>query len=388
MKNRPFNLQIAAFLIIRTAINTSIRMVGPFLLVFARGLQADMTAMATAVSASMAASAVGPFLAEIADRRGRKAGMLLGLVIYTAGVGMVLAWPAYTAFLLALLFASLGNNIFLPAVQAYVGDRVPYEKRGTTLSLLEVSWAGAFIIGVPLVGFLIPRAGWQSPFLSLFIIGLVSIACVALLVPEIPAPAVHETALDRSRFTMIIKTPAALFGLAMGFLVIAGNSLISVIFGAWLEQSYGLEIAAIGAAATVIGFAELTGEGTVALAADRFGKRKTIAAGFIVNILSASLPFLFGKSITGALVWLFIFNLSFEVTLVAIIPLMTEVLPTARATLMAVFLAFSSLGMAAGMFLAPRLYTTGGFLVNVIAAMLMNALGLLILPRVHRAEKN
>ena len=385
MKNKTFNLQIAVFLIIRTAINTSIRMVGPFLLVFARGLQADMTAMATAVSASMAASAIGPFLAEIADRRGRKTGMLLGLSIYTIGVGLVLVWPAYTAFLLALLLASLGNNIFLPAVQAYVGDRVPYEKRGITLSLLEVSWAGAFIVGVPLVGFLIPRAGWQSPFLSLFILGLLSIVGVAVLVPKLSAPEVNEGAIDRSRFNLILRTPAALFGLAMGFLVIAGNSMISVIFGAWLEQSYGLEIAAIGAAATVIGFAELAGEGVVAMIADRFGKRKTIAAGFIVNILSASLPFLMGSTVTGALIWLFIFNFSFEVTLVASIPLMTEVLPPARATLMAVFLAASSLGMAAGMFMGPRLYMAGGFMVNVIAAMLMNALGLLILPRVHRA---
>ncbi len=385
MKNKTFNLQIAVFLIIRTAINTSIRMVGPFLLVFARGLQADMTAMATAVSASMAASAIGPFLAEIADRRGRKTGMLLGLSIYTIGVGLVLVWPAYAAFLLALLLASLGNNIFLPAVQAYVGDRVPYEKRGITLSLLEVSWAGAFIVGVPLVGFLIPRAGWQSPFLSLFILGLLSIVGVAVLVPKLPAPEVNEGAIDRSRFNLILRTPAALFGLAMGFLVIAGNSMISVIFGAWLEQSYGLEIAAIGAAATVIGFAELAGEGVVAMIADRFGKRKTIAAGFIINILSASLPFLMGSTVTGALIWLFIFNFSFEVTLVASIPLMTEVLPPARATLMAVFLAASSLGMAAGMFMGPRLYTAGGFMVNVIAAMLMNALGLLILPRVHRA---
>jgi predicted MFS family arabinose efflux permease len=83
---------------------------------------------------------------------------------------------------------------------------------------------------------------------------------------------------------------------------------------------------------------------------------------------------------------LFIFNLSFEITLVAIIPLMTEVLPKARATLMAVFLAASSLGMAAGMFMGPRLYTSGGFLVNVVAAMVLNALGLIILPQVHRAE--
>lgn len=385
MTNRSFTQQITAFLIIRTVINTCIRMVGPFLLVFARGVGADMTSMATAVSASMAASTVGPFLAEIADRRGRKTGMLLGLVIYTAGVGLMLLWPVYTAFLIALLLVSLGNNIFLPAVQAYVGDRVPYEKRGVTLSILEVSWAGAFIVGVPIIGFLISQAGWQSPFLSFFILGLLSLGAVQFLVPELPTVQQSDE-VSYSRFKLIWQTPAALFGLAMGFLVITGNNLISVIFGVWMEEVYGLKIAAIGVAATVIGLAELAGEGTVGLFADRVGKRRTIAIGFMVNILSAVLPFFMGGSVVGALIWLFIFYLSFEVTLVAALPLMTEVLPSARATLMAVFLAASTLGMAAGLFFGPRLYTAGGFTFNVIAAMLANILGLVMLPRVRRAR--
>jgi predicted MFS family arabinose efflux permease len=120
------------------------------------------------------------------------------------------------------------------------------------------------------------------------------------------------------------------------------------------------------------------------LVVDKFGKRRTIAAGFMVNIISAIIPFFIQGSIIGALIWLFIFYFSFEVTLVAAIPLMTEVLPQARATLMAVFLAASSLGMAAGIFFGPRLYEAGGFIANVIAAMLVNLLGLALLPRVRR----
>ena len=154
-----------------------------------------------------------------------------------------------------------------------------------------------------------------------------------------------------------------------------------------MEEAFSLKIAAIGAAATVIGVAELAGEGFVGSIVDKFGKRRTITAGFIVNILSAILPFFIAGSVTGALVWLFIFYFSFEVTLVAALPLMTEVLPSARATLMAVFLAASSLGMAAGMFFGPRLYTAGGFMFNVIFAMLLNILGLIILPRVRRAHQ-
>jgi len=379
-----FNFQITAFLVIRTVINSCIRMVGPFLLIFARGVGADITSMATAVSASMAISAVGPFLAQVTDRYGRKSGMLLGLVIFTFGVGLMLIWPAYPAFLLALLMASLGNNLFLSAIQAYVGDKVPYEKRGLILSILEISWAGSFIVGMPIIGLLISIAGWKSPFLSFFVLGVLSIIVVGLLVPETP-PLERAKEDTESRFILILKTPAALFGLVMGFLVIAGNSMISVIFGVWMEESYGLKIAAIGAAATVIGFAELAGEGVVALVVDKFGKRRTIAVGFIITILSTAIPFFIQGSLVGALIWLFIFNFSFELTLVAVIPLMTEVLPQARATLMAVFLAATSLGAAAGLFMGPRLYEAGGFIFNVIAALLVNIIGLIILPRVRRA---
>jgi predicted MFS family arabinose efflux permease len=190
---------------------------------------------------------------------------------------------------------------------------------------------------------------------------------------------------NESRFALILRSPAALFGLAMGFLVITGNSLISVIFGVWMEESYGLKIAAIGVAASVIGFAELAGEGGVAMVVDKFGKHRTITAGFILNIMSTVMPFFIQGSIVGALIWLFIFYFSFELTFAATIPLMSEVLPQARATLMAVFLAASSMGMATAMFFGPRLYAAGGFTVNVIVAMLINILGLIILPRVRRA---
>lgn len=298
----------------------------------------------------------------------------------------MLVWPSYATFLAALLLASLGNNLFISAVQAYVGDRVPYEKRGVTLSILEVSWAGAFIVGMPAVGFLIERAGWQSPFLSLFILGVMALAAVITLVPHTPPP-VRDEEDTESRFALIWRTPAALFGLAMGFLVITGNNMISVIFGVWMEDAYSLNIAAIGAAATVIGFAELTGEGVVGLIVDKFGKRRTIAAGFIINIISAVIPFFIQGSIAGALIWLFIFYFSFEVTLVAAIPLMTEVLPPARATLMAVFMAATSMGMAAGVFLGPRLYEAGGFTLNVIVSMLVNVAGLAMLPMVRRVRQ-
>jgi hypothetical protein len=52
---------------------------------------------------------------------------------------------------------------------------------------------------------------------------------------------------------------------------------------------------------------------------------------------------------------------------------------------LSVFPAASSMGMAAGIRFGSRLSEAGGFTLNVIAAMLVNLFGLVMLPRVHRA---
>ena len=60
----------------------------------------------------------------------------------------------------ALLSSTLGNLTFIPAMQAYLGDRLPYERRGRILAYTEFGWSLAFIGGVPLMGL----AWWALDF--------------------------------------------------------------------------------------------------------------------------------------------------------------------------------------------------------------------------------
>jgi DHA1 family inner membrane transport protein len=137
------------------------------------------------------------------------------------------------------------------------------------------------------------------------------------------------------------------------------NELVNLLFGVWLEDSFGLQIAALGAASAIIGISELSAEGLVAVFVDRIGKTRAVALGLMVNSIAAlALPFI-GKTETGALAGLFFFYLSFEFTLVSSIPLMTEIVPSARATLMAFNVAALSLGRALGALIGPRLYGLG-----------------------------
>ncbi len=96
---------------------------------------------------------------------------------------------------------------------------------------------------------------------------------------------------------------------------------------------------------------------------DRLGKPRAIGLGLAVNSLAALLLPFVGQTKFGALAGLFFFYLSFEFTIVSAIPLMTEILPNARTTMMAFNVVALSMGRAIGAFLAPRLYGAGFFAV-------------------------
>ena len=83
---------------------------------------------------------------------------------------------------------------------------------------------------------------------------------------------------------------------------------------------------------------------------------------------------------------LFFFYLSFEFTLVSSIPLMTEILPGARATLMSFNVAALSLGRALGAPLAPLLYGFG-FLAIAAGAVVFNAIALLALRKLQKSQE-
>jgi hypothetical protein len=90
---------------------------------------------------------------------------------------------------------------------------------------------------------------------------------------------------------------------------------------------------------------------------------------------------LLGKTMVGAFIWLFLFYMSFEVVIISALPLMSEIMPNTRATMMALFIAALSVGRALGDVAAPHLYK-GGILVNAGGSLVFNLLALFLLTRI------
>ena len=380
----PLRFQLIAFTIIRTVFNTLHRMVYPFLAIFARSLGVDLTTFSYALTARSLVGTFGPFAASVADRQGRRFGMLFGAVLFTAGAAVVVFWPTFPGLAISLVLATLGKYIFDPGMQAYLSDHVPYERRGRTIAITEFGWSLAFIAGVPLMGFLISRNGWMAPFPLMAILGVFIIAGLLWMLPKDDRSAISNR--SRDNFRLVLTSLPALIGLAIGLFASAANEQVNLIFGVWLEDSFGLKIAALGAASAIIGISELSAEGLVAVFVDRIGKSRAVALGLAVNSLAALVLPLIGRTEIGALVGLFFFYISFEFTLVSSIPLMTELLPTARATMMAFNVAALSMGRAVGAFLAPRLYGLC-FLAVALGAIVFNLLTLFAVSRLGKEHQ-
>jgi predicted MFS family arabinose efflux permease len=129
----------------------------------------------------------------------------------------------------------------------------------------------------------------------------------------------------------------------------------------------------------VIGFSELSGEGLVALTTDRLGKPRALAVGLVGNILASLLLPVVGRTEIGALVGLFLFYITFEYVLVSHIPLMTEVMPDARATLLSFNVTGHSLGRMIGALAATFIYREFGFFPVTLMAIVFNVFALLAL---------
>ena len=200
----------------------------------------------------------------------------------------------------------------------------------------------------------------------------------------IEMPQHQATSDSQQNLRAVMTSIPALAGISIGLWASAANEMVNLIFGLWLADSFGLQIAALAGASVVIGLSELSGEGLVALTTDRIGKPRAIALGLAGNVLaSILLPFI-GRTEIGALIGLFLFYISFEYTVVSLLPLMTESVPQARATVMAASFIGFGIGRSLGAFLSTFIYIRLGFLPVTLVAVLFNLFAILALAEVQK----
>jgi len=370
------NIGVAA--LCRFILNTSRRFVYPFAPVLSRGLGVPLTAITSLIALNWATGIIAVFIGPVTDRLGYRLMMIVGMSLLAVGLLVSGFFPLYAIVLVALFLAALGKAVFDPAVQAYISEQVPYRRRGLAIGFLEYSWAGSALLGIPALAIIIDKFGWRSPFFLMGVLALLGIAALVILIPRAKKDhARQDSKINlKAAWKQVWRERTARGALAFIFLVSAANDNLFVVYGAWLEQSFGLSIVALGLGTSAIGLAELLGETMTATLADRIGLKKSVVTGLMICIIFyVILPFI-SQTITMAFVSLFLIFVAFEFMIVASVSMATELLPETRATMMATYLGAAGLGRVVGALIGGPVWLIGGIFATGVVSALISALAL------------
>jgi predicted MFS family arabinose efflux permease len=356
----------------RLVINTATRFVYPFLPAIARGLGVPLTAAGVLVSARWISGLATPgVVTAIGGARHRRL-IRLSMLLFAIGSLVTAATNVYVGALVGFILMGVAKPVFDVTSHAYISDRVPYSRRARYLSVFELTWAGALLIGAPAAGWLLDRFGWNTPFWVFgILIGIALLATGWALDPDSFAAKADRTRVVWHRSAVALIAVVGLFNLAA--------EAIFVVYGAWLEESFNLSLAALGVTAVLIGLSELAGEGATFAFTDRLGKRRAVAIGLVIATVGYLMVGAAQDVLVLGMVALVVGIGGFEFTIVSSIPLGTEMVPNARTKYLAWSIVATSIGRAAGAALGPVLFEAGGVGANAVLAAAANLVALAVL---------
>ncbi|MBW2070425.1 MAG: MFS transporter [Deltaproteobacteria bacterium] len=374
----------------RMVLNLGVRVTYPFLPEIARGLDIPFHQAGLLVAGRHVAGLTAVLWGMLGERRGYVSGMQTGLLLLVVGSAIVWWNNSFVIVLGGFLLLGLAKTAYDPNVQAFVSERVPYSRRARALGILESAWSGSWFLGIPLCGILIAHLGWHGPFAFLCIASLLAVAGTrksqqltnstsssSSLQPE--GGAEEENSTVREVYALVV------LGVSL-FMVFANENMV-IVYGAWLEQTFHMEVEKLGFFSILVGLAELAGECTVVFFVDRIGKKRAILIGLALTGCSyILLPFCQGsvKLALTALVLLFYF---FEFTIVSIFPYVSELVPSRRGSWLAYNYSLMVVGRLAGSMVGPYLWDLTqniSYLAVISVAAQVLAIALLLAARRRR----
>jgi MFS transporter, DHA1 family, inner membrane transport protein len=375
----------------RLTVNIARRFAYPFIPEISRELGVPQTSVQTVTSLQAGIGVTSPLFGPLAERYGRKRVMVGALLMMALASGTGALFPQFSIYLVMMLVLGAGKMIFDPAMQAYIGDRVPYARRGAALGVMELAWAGSLIIAAPAVGWLLYMGSLRLVLAALMLSLLTAAAIVMVSMPSDRLQrqgTTHTQATSlRGALRILFSNRVAIIALGYTLTIAIANEIFFINYGGFMETRFGMLPTELGAATTIIAFAEIMGELLVIGIADRFGKRRlSLIAAVVGSMTYFALP-AFGLTLPAALIGLFVMFLCVETAIVAAIPIYTEVLPEARSVMMSAAMGAASLGRLVGSQAGALLYSsTGNFLVLGVVSLTIGLAGAFLMWRYVQVE--
>lgn len=338
--------------------NTALRWIPPFLPTLERAFGVSTTQLTTVLGLGETAGLSTVFVGRHLDKGRERLVMVSGLTAISVSSLIALGGSIWT-FAIAFVLLILGVANFTVAGHAWISHRIDYRWRARSIGLFETSWALALLIGGPVIAVLINVFGWRGPFVFLAVACALAALGVALSLP-VPARTAGGTkdsgpAAPRQRLTR----KAWLVVMGSATMAPAGLSIF-VISGTWLNDDFGVSTGGLGLIVMGFGAFELVASTATAAFADRLGKMRSTLGGLVVLMVGLAVMLSAGDRLWVGVVALLVLLLGFEYGFVSSLSLVSEAMPNARGTTLAISNAVGTLTRGTGTILSGLLYGVWG----------------------------
>jgi len=364
-------------LIVTMIVNqTGVVIISPLVVDIAQTFDVSVSAAAQLRTASALVSAIlAPFVGIASERLGSRPLIIGGLVgVGLAGLGSALA-PTFGVLVAVQAAGGLGIAALLSMGFAAVGEYFPPERRAWAIGMVTIGQPLAWVVGLPLIGFLADTFSWRASFLGVpMAFSLIGLA-FALRLPAPRSTTAREPGARRAQggsLKSLIRDHSAVLWVIAELSAYTGWAGTLTFLGAFYISHYGLSA---GLASPLL---SLTALGFVggSLIAHRIsqGRRMPVVV-LAAAVLSATLLLVaLGRPLTLplAVVLLTAFGLSQGVRGATSSSLGLQQSRTHRGTLMALRAAVVQLGYVIGAIGGALLLPIGGYaLVGVGGAVLL-----------------
>lgn len=253
------------------AVGTDLFVVSPLLPSIAAEYDVSAGAAGSSVTVfSVAYLVSAPLMGMLADRIGRRAVLVTGLVVFALANLLTGLAPTFVLLLASRVVAGIGASSVTPSVQALVGQVAPAERRGSWMAVAVAGFLISLTTGAPTGTAVGSALGWSAAFIGLGGLALI-LAVVNLVVwPAGAGVAGAGGAAQDNRIPVLTKIRAVT---VTGLWAFAVYGLYTYL-GTGLRDIAGLSTGAVALALILFGIGAVSGSLLGGRLADRFGARR------------------------------------------------------------------------------------------------------------------
>jgi predicted MFS family arabinose efflux permease len=293
----------------------------------------------------------GPY----SDRFGRKRFLVTGSLVMGVFTLLSAFATSFAVLVATRVVAGVGASVIFPNVTATVGDNFIYRERGNVMGTVIGLNTMAGVIGIPLAGIIAEATTWR---IAIAMVGVLSVVASLVLAWKFhPA----QIALNESRiaelYRSIVTNRSALGAIGSSFLGALYWFTWATYIVVFFERAFGLSQGVASTFALTQGLGVLIGSQLGGRLGTRIGHRPVVAG----SVLLSGALLLLQTNFTPPLVATALLNVALSAVIgarfAANTTLLTEQVPEARGTLLALSASVTSASIVAGA-------TVGGLIID------------------------